>query len=42
MLRHGLARLSQLFRRRPRYHGLNELDRKLERYENALAVLTSR
>ncbi len=30
MLRHRLARLSQFFRRRPRYHGLNELDRKLE------------
>src|SRR5260221_14318432 len=30
MLRHKLARLSHLFRRRRRYHGLNELDRKLE------------
>jgi len=30
MLRQSLARLSHLFRRRPRYHGLNELDRKLE------------
>lgn len=34
MLRQGLARLSDRLRRRssPRYHGLNELDRKLERH----------
>lgn len=36
MLRQGLARLSDRLRRRssPRYHGLNELDRKLERHLN--------
>src|SRR5260370_35927529 len=30
MLRQSRALLSQFFRRHPRYHGLNELDRKLE------------